>query len=113
MAIEIITHRFETEDGIVFRVTKIKAKDRKSLPREYLDGPCVWHSPGAAHEKSLLMANGYRQGGRITTNLPILFVGGAYKKVDFDNRLGFIRKCGNRLKDVKQEIIGVEEKFII
>jgi hypothetical protein len=114
MAIEIVTHRFETEDGTVFRVMKIKAKDRDSLPKEYLfEGPCIWYSIGASGSKSLLMSNGYRAGGRVTNNLPILFVGGMYKKTDFNSRLDFIRKCGNRLKNVQQEIVAVEEKFII
>jgi hypothetical protein len=75
-----------------YRITKVKALRYDKLPREYLEGECVWQHGGRIKSRRATMA-----GAGCYTISDLFTVGTILPEHVYKRRMAFVEKCGDRL----------------
>lgn len=84
-----------------YKITNVKALERKKLPWMYLkEEPNVYFKKNGAFPKYLVLCNGME-----------IVVGFTYTKHEFEKRIEYCRKAGNRLMEINKKIKELEKQW--
>jgi hypothetical protein len=110
MSIKIKTEKIMVKGKERVRVLEVEALPKKDLPYQYLS-----QAPNCYGSDWLYSTRIIYQDGVNTPNeeyyIELLKRGYDYDPEEFNRRLAFIRKCGDRLKRINREIKARAEKW--